>query len=51
MKWHVTLKLIYYVNNVLMKGSREALGYSTCEAPSNSPPSQLEEDGRVFNQF
>jgi hypothetical protein len=30
---------------------REALGYSTCDAPPNSPPSRLEEDGSVFNQF
>jgi hypothetical protein len=27
------------------------LGYATCEAPPNSPPSQLEEDGIVLNQF
>jgi hypothetical protein len=30
---------------------REALGYPTCEAPPNSPPSRLEEDGSVLNQF
>ena len=30
---------------------REALGYYTCEAPPNYPPSQLEGDGSVFNQF
>ena len=30
---------------------REALGYSTCDAPVITPPSRLEEDGRVFNQF
>jgi len=30
---------------------REALDYSTCEAHPNSPPSGLEEDGSVFNQF
>ena len=27
---------------------RQALGYSTYETPPNLPPSQLEEDGRVF---
>ena len=30
---------------------REALGYSTCEALPNSPPSQLEEDGSVLNKI
>ena len=30
---------------------REALGYSTCEAPPNSPPSRLGEYGSVFSQF
>ena len=30
---------------------REALGYYICEAPPNYPPSQLEGDGSVFNQF
>ena len=32
-------------------GFREALGYSTSEAPPNSSPSRLEEDGSVLNQF
>ena len=30
---------------------REALGYSTCEAPLISSSSRLEEDGSVFNQL
>jgi hypothetical protein len=36
----------------LMRGEyREALCYSTCEAPPNSPPSRLKEDGSMLNQF
>ena len=31
--------------------SRDATGYFTCEARLNSPPSRLEEDGSVLNQF
>jgi hypothetical protein len=31
--------------------NKQALGYATCEAPINSQPSRLEEDGSVFNQF
>ena len=31
---------------------RETLGYSTCEAPPNLPPSWLEDDGKsVLNQI
>jgi hypothetical protein len=30
---------------------REALGYSTCEAPPKSLSSRLEEYGSVFNQL
>jgi len=44
---HRKLKIEQYESNAGFR-QREALGYSTSEAPPNPPPSRLEEDGRVF---
>lgn len=44
---HRELKIEHHESNAGFR-QREALGYSTSEALPNPPPSQLEEDGRVF---
>jgi hypothetical protein len=50
-RWLRTVSYMYKFITSSGFRKREALGYFTCEALPNSPPSRLEEDASVLNQF
>ena len=50
-RWLRTVSYMYKLITSAGFRKKRALGYSSCEALPNSPPSRLEEDASVLNQF